>query len=542
MRPRLRAGWTAITLVIVLGLALAPATGTRRARALGDEPPGPDRAAGITVYYTAYEWLLISWAFNEVACHVVVDHEGLPTYGEVYYACGEDIYDRWVTTAACDDAESSNPQICRGYYLQLWDTFPAHREVAVALPPPVVWVTLDGCTSVDSTHLCGRNASLVLTAEEPLPNETIDRLEGTIDGEPFVCDPACLIDLFPTGAQGVPIEFWAYSSYGDSSLVYQAQVRMVEVVSEIPGEGLQWYVDVLSTQWRGTPLAGCSQVWEAFPPIGGPPGWLLTPETPAELATEIPYEYLASNLLLQGMADAGDCPNNGLLPGGQISPCGLEAALPAVTDWQNRFDELIFEVALDTGVPAQLLKNLFSRESQFWPGVFTGRPEVGLGQLTDNGADTTLLWNPSFYEQFCPLVLEAETCETGYPLLDEETQEMLRGALVRSVDAFCPDCPLSIDLQQADFSVAIFAETILANCEQTGMVLYNVYGLPPGEVASYEDLWRFTLVNYNAGPGCLGLAINETDRAGEPLDWEHVSAHLTPVCDGARDYVADITR
>jgi hypothetical protein len=29
---------------------------------------------------------------------------------------------------------------------------------------------------------------------------------------------------------------------------------------------------------------------------------------------------------------------------------------------------------------------------------------------------------------------------------------------------------------------------------------------------------------------------------GEPLDWESVSSHLTPVCQGALDYVSDISR
>jgi hypothetical protein len=54
-------------------------------------------------------------------------------------------------------------------------------------------------------------------------------------------------------------------------------------------------------------------------------------------------------------------------------------------------------------------------------------------------------------------------------------------------------------------------------------------------------LWRFTLVNYNAGPGCLTLAIWETKRLGEVLDWTHLSSHLTPACQGALDYVDKIS-
>ncbi len=74
--------------------------------------------------------------------------------------------------------------------------------------------------------------------------------------------------------------------------------------------------------------------------------------------------------------------------------CGLEAAHEAVNAWQNQFDSLILEVATDTGVPAQMLKNLFARESQFWPGTALPGGDTGLGQITDLGADTTLMWNP----------------------------------------------------------------------------------------------------------------------------------------------------
>jgi hypothetical protein len=313
------------------------------------------------------------------------------------------------------------------------------------------------------------------------------------------------------------------------------------IASDNPAEQY-WYVDVLSSQWRGVPLAACSQTWGAFPPVGGVPTWLSTPLRSTDLATNIPYEYLSANLIKNGVADVSTCADGGLLENGLASPCGLEAARPTVTDWQNRFDELIFTAAQDTSIPAQLLKNIFSRESQFWPGVITGHPEAGLGQMTENGADTTLLWNRPFFEQFCPSVLGEAVCRKGYPWIDLEQQEMLQGALVKSVNAFCPDCALGIDIERADNSVSVFAETLLANCEQTSMIVYNTYGGVPGALASYEDLWRFSLVNYNAGPGCLTLAIWKTRDNGEALDWEHLSSHLTPACQGALDYVADVSR
>ena len=237
-------------------------------------------------------------------------------------------------------------------------------------------------------------------------------------------------------------------------------------------------------------------------------------QDPAELSSDIPYNYLSANLILQGVVDASGCPDGGWSSDGTVNQCGLEAARPQVNAWQNQFDSLIINTSHDTGVPAQLLKNLFARESQFWPGVFKASHDAGLGQLTDNGADTALLWNPTFFSQYCPLILPSQTCSTGYVHLKASNQALLRGALVGSVNASCQDCPLGIDLSQADFSVGVFARTLLAECQQTAQVVLN--NVPSsstqtaGDFASYEDLWKFTLVNYNAGAGCLGLAVNQT--------------------------------
>jgi len=535
MGIRFHAGWTATTLLFLFTAAYA--AGSLHVSAATDQPPGPDRFAVVIQDYTSYEWWMTSWADNKVVCSINVDHESKPTDGEIFNVCGETLYDEWQATNPCVTAED-NPSACQGYYLVFFKSEPAQREVGVTQPPPVVWVTLDDCVPFNSTFRCDTMPTLVLTGEEPMEGEQITSLAGRMDGVTFTCDPVCQVDLVPTGADGQVLEFWANSSYGDSSVLFEARVRVA--ASDDPSDQT-WYVDVLSTQWRGTPLAGCSQTWQTFPPVGGVPVWLSTPLRPEDLATDIPFEYLAANLIIQGVADSSACTDGGLLDNGFASPCGLETAHHEVDEWQNRFDALIFSAALESGIPAQVLKNIFSRESQFWPGVPIGHPEAGLGQMTNGGADTTLLWNRLFYEQFCPSYLEDDICRRGYAHLNSEQQETLRNALVSSVNASCPDCPLGIDLKRAGKSVSIFAETLVANCGQTGMVIElnnrNNTDIP----VAYEDFWRFTLVNYNAGPGCLGLAVDKTSSSNEPLDWEHVSSHLTTACQGAFDYVTDIS-
>jgi hypothetical protein len=511
--------------------------------AAGKQPPGPDRFTVVFQKYTSYRWWLSSWSDNTVVCSFDVDHEGLPTGGDIFESCGQDVYDEWIATKPCPQEDA-----CIGYYLQLVKSTPAQRKVGVQQPPPVVWVTLDGCVPYKATFRCDTLPTLVLTGEEPLSGEHITSLVGTVDGKAFTCDAICQVELVPTDEKGTSMEFWANSSYGDSSEIFTARVR---VAKSDDSSDQAWYVDVLSTQWHGDTLAGCSQIWDVFPTVGGNPDWLSTPQRSEDLATNVLYEYLAANLIKHGVVDTSSCDNGGLLANGLANPCGLETVRPAVNDWQNRFDDLIFSASRQTGVPARLLKNIFARESQFWPGAMAGPTEAGLGQMTKGGADAVLMLNPSFYEQFCPTILDQSICKTKiYPEPEEDWQEIglndsarsiLRNALVHSVDAVCPDCSNGIDMQKADFSVAVFAQTLIASCRQTGMVIDINYNSGSGQTASYEDLWRFTLVNYNAGPGCLGLAVDKTGSMGEPLDWTNLSSHLTPACQGALDYVNDIS-
>jgi hypothetical protein len=504
-------------------------------------PPGPDRFSIITVEYTQYEWHLKNWKDKKLICTVYSEHDKVPLPEEVYRDCGEKIYDVWSTQPLCDVKAVTT---CKGYYALLINSEDKEKEIALELPPASVWISLEDCEPVlsTSTNICETKPTLVVTGQEPLPNESIIKIVGTYDGQEFSCDEAdvCKFRIPETSAEGVPVEFWSYSSYGDSSLIYTAQVR-VQLVDEGDPDQLYYYVDILSSQFQGQ-SATCSEAWGAFPPVGGAPEWISSPTQSEDLSSNIPYTYLAANLILQGVVDASSCPDGGLASGNVVNQCGMEKSRDAVTEWQNQFDELILTTAQETSVPAYLLKNLFARESQFWPGIYTSSNDVGLGQLTENGADTALFWNNSFYNQFCPLVMDSETCGLGYANLDEEIQIELRRALVGSVNATCEECPLGFDLTQADFSVGVFAHTMIANCEQTGQVVYNYTNTLPSEAASYEDLWKFTLVNYNAGGGCLAEAISfATALSSLPLTWESVSPHLLGVCASAVDYVNDIS-
>ena len=506
------------------------------------------RRKKITLAYTAYEWWLNYFNNNQPLCSVTVDHEGLPTGKEVKETCGEEIYQEWNNTETCTQIEqgqdSSN---CEGVYLQLVGTSPATKEIELELPSAEIWISLEGCIPRPPQNLCETTPILHFQAVEPLPNEYIIQIQGVINGEAFTCPGnQCSIPLQPTSVKGQMVEFWAESSFGDRTPQGTARARVIPwgdfmAPEGEPVSGQQWYVDILSERLRGSTPSSCTDIWQVFPPVGGPPKWLSTPLTVEEIQSSESFYYLAGILIANGAVDASNCPDGGLYAYPIASACGVEAAQPEIIRWQNYFDSEILNAANQTGVPAQLMKNVFSRESQFWPGMYRNYREAGLGQLTENGADTVLVWNESFYQQFCPLVISQSACDLGFLALPADQQNMLRGALVHKVNSSCPDCPVGIDLSQAEFSVRIFAESIIANCEQVSRLIFNTTNQSPGQLSSFEDLWRFTLVNYNAGSGCLYNALVKAWQQQRKLDWNSVSSRLESGCEQSTSYVDDIS-
>jgi len=535
---------TCLFWVVLLGLLAAGVLLPAPVQAEDEPPDPPTRIAEFTIDVYQYKWWVVRWKDNSIACSVMIEHEGLPTSGEILKACGASIHEDWYDTNRCTQPSL---QQCQGVYLHKASEGVAQREVVIDLPPAEAWINLRGCTLQAPDNTCTDLPTLVISGLEPLPNETIVRVQGAMDGVPFSCAGSeCAFPLTPTGEKGVQLEFWADSSFGDSSPHYTALVRLLPWgdFSNPEDEAVDpelYYVDIISSQWRGERAASCSETWQSLPGIGGRPDWLTTPPTVEELASDDQYYFLAGMLIQNGAVDASACPAGGLENSMAANTCGLETAINSVVEWQNQFDAEIWNVSMDTGVPARLLKNIFRRESQFWPGIYQRFKETGLGQMTDNGADVILLWNPGFYQNFCPLVLAQDTCDKGFNRLTDDQQNMLRGALVVKVNADCPTCPSGIDMSKAHFSIAVFAQTLLSNCEQVGRIIFNTTQQNPGMVADYADLWRFTLTNYNAGSGCLGDAVRTSWTRGEPLTWDNVSAHLEPACRGAIDYVEEVT-
>ncbi|MBI5964633.1 MAG: hypothetical protein HY863_14230, partial [Chloroflexi bacterium] len=216
-------------LIALSGTAFAPVPPPlqtdRQPAFAANPPPGPDRFAIVTVDYTAFEWYLATWKGSRIVCSVVTDHEGPPLAGDVYRDCEQAVYDKWISQPPCIYKET---KLCDGYYTFPIDSWPATKEIPLQLAPASAWISLEDCQPVlsSSTNICESTPTLVITGQEPIQDEKIIRIEGTYNGQAFDCDQTdvCKFHIPETDEKGVKVDFWAYSSYGDSSLIYSAQV------------------------------------------------------------------------------------------------------------------------------------------------------------------------------------------------------------------------------------------------------------------------------------------------------------------------------
>lgn len=309
------------------------------------------------------------------------------------------------------------------------------------------------------------------------------------------------------------------------------------------------YLQNFMGEWKLEQSGGCMEAWNFTPGLSKLPSWLTTPASADGLTTNTAYYILAGMLIRNKLVDASSCPSGGLasIDGDNLSAnnCGMNLALPAVISWQNRFNQKIYDVAQQSGIPAVLLKNIFRQESQFWPGIFMIETESGLGQITSVGADALLMWSPTLFDSICSKSFSTDVCGHGYTNLSSGEKAILQGALFQLVNASCPGCPGGVDLQQAEFSINVFAENLLSNCKQTGALVTETASVKyPSLVSTYTDLWKMTLFNYNAGPGCLERAVRRawTQDPNSLLTWDRIVSQVDTQCLGGINYVSEITK
>jgi predicted CXXCH cytochrome family protein len=266
--------------------------------------------------------------------------------------------------------------------------------------------------------------------------------------------------------------------------------------------------------------------------------WLAFPPQASDLASVRSLALLAGQFINHGLVDASSCSDGGLMKSGGASPCGEDMARNAVIIWQNQFDDEILRVAKANDIPPFVLKNIFIKESQFWPETYQNPVyggEYGLGHLTEMGADTLLRWNTSFYKELCSQNFNETVCKKPYVFQDHAIQAGLKGVLLTSINADCFTCAGGVDLNKARNSISVVAAMLVADRNH---VRWLVNGFSSAGKLSVENTMRFTLISYNVGPGCFTSAFYGTRGKGNPLSWKDVSKSLVGPCEAVVDYVS----
>ena len=383
---------------------------------------------------------------------------------------------------------------------------------------------------------------VILSAFSALPSQISVTIQGFINTQEFICTAfPCAIDL-PTSSRLV---FTAYASSGEVSETVIASVSVTRT-----NDGYLVVIDSVS-QFRSF-NDSCGIAWGVFDEKNV--AWDDFVQFPYELHTKKTLHNLATQLLINGIVDASDCPAGGLSLGlSWPTACGLERASGAMIEWQNQYDDHIWLASSQQGIPPKILKTLVEIETQFWPGntrVFLD--EYGLGQVNQLGVDVLLRRDPTLYQRVCPGILS--DCLRPYLSLEPQQQAMIRGAVVKLMDVTCADCEYGFDLNKAKESILLVAMLFRANCQQVDYIL-SIADVPDPDAdaatataavatiaaggdtdtTSYEDLWRFTLLSYHSGLNCFQEALIATRKAHRPFTWENVEDRLK--CRGAADYV-----
>ncbi len=503
----------AMALVFLLANALSPSA------VRAEETAGRRFPFSSTII--ADHWELARWDNGMSVCDLYIEKAAVkktPSFTDIRDHCTPIVYQDWLSTVVCEDALKGNPAACKGLFLRYMGAKEAVVQDYYELPTSSVHVEIDNC---QPWAWCSERPRLKFVGEEPLGGFYITSVHARVGSQERSCEGATCLLRMPVTDMAVEVEYWAISSYGDESP--HAFLRLRNRIPTVQPE--QFFLELLAEEYNAHIPAGAVQ-WGLFPALDSPVARLLEqPVSSAELATDHNYLLLAGSLIRSGQVDGSSCPDGGLLPNGNATPCGQELSRASVLEWQNRYDSQIFSAAAAHGVPSRLLKGIIARETQFWP--VTGSPyELGLGRITENGADLLLSWNNAYFLKTCQKVYSQAGCSAGYSQMSADQKKILRGRALTAVGS--------------SSEIDLVAATLGASSQQVAQMMVNVTGKPVPAVTSLEDMWILSVANYHAGSGCVGGAMQATAAAKGAMTWEQVARHLEPVCQAAVDYVNQV--
>jgi len=507
--------WISFISIAILAILLLNSAGEVTAQETG----GGERFKIISQTFTQYTWRLVSRSGTPI-CTVLINHEGFPSGNETLAACEMDIAKLSPSATPLPEGTpqpSPTPININQFFLDTYWVFDSSREVTtttkIKIPDIIINIYPPGLP-VNAPYV-------IIKAIEPYSEFKITKIAGYLNNNPFECkSDQCIVPLL----QDSQIQFWAESSFGDQSQVITAtartfisnnayQVRLTNISRNIE------FVDSCKIIWKDT----------AF---GDSPDWTTFPESPELLNTQHNLHYLAGKLILNKFVDTSSCPEGGVFANGAPNACGLQLANKSMLAWQNRFDSTIWAAGKEYGIPPVLIKVIMEQESQFWPeNARYLYEEYGFSQVNELGADVALRWDEDLKNQICSNLLF--DCDPSFANMNSFEQAMLRGGLIRSLDAYCPECENMVNLDIAEQSISINAQVMRSNCSQANYIVER-----QGMRTNLTDMWKFTILSYHSGYYCLEESLKAVKEKGLAPTWENVANNLN--CLDAKAYVDSV--
>jgi hypothetical protein len=195
--------------------------------------------------------------------------------------------------------------------------------------------------------------------------------------------------------------------------------------------------------------------------------------SPESLMTDASLPWLAGKLIWNNVISVDSCQGSGLDPLTlAANPCGLTHAKSFVYQWQNQFNPEIYSAALAYHVPARLLKRMMMTESQLWPFYNGKAGEISIMQVTDNGLDTLLRFDPAI--------------DPTYLSRTDQGRQWSRGA-TRQIFT-CLNCSLEDAVTHIKQTMPYYARLLAA---------FHCRAVTINPALTGADTWRQAVVDYN---------------------------------------------
>lgn len=377
--------------------------------------------------------------------------------------------------------------------------------------PTVLFIWFLLSSPVDK-HICS------LWVSKPPDNAALASACGSLDGREHMIWRAVKIQTGQTACEGpaadlplincnlAPLDQYVIQVIWPKQQQVVCAVTMTDsslpgddtIAEQCPDQASAYEAGLITLKYAGArPAPDGTPVCKIRPLTPGD-GFYDLPSDPSKLQTAQPYALLAGNLIWHGLSTPACHGWSGLDPGTHsATACGIASTMPEVTRWQNQFDAAIYDAAVKTQVPPKLLKGVVAVESQFWPWSQGLKGETGMLQLTDFGADLTLLYSPDLYAYVCKPAIGAKNCREPYAILSKARRTAVRDTLRKLLTI--EEAPLA--------AVYHVNNTMLIDAS-----ILSAYYCYAGEVTGTPS-WDSTLAVYNAGAACV--ANGQTCQTGQ---------------------------